>query len=104
MTVRLPAAPPAVPQALHLSRLAQGAPGQWVALPGGGVRITALVGSQAGVPGPGWVVCLSGEAVVDLPLNNFVRLRATESYRVPPGEAWTALPVKAATVLLFIPD
>ncbi|ACO45599.1 hypothetical protein DEDE109153_05010 [Deinococcus deserti] len=95
---------PEIPQALHLARLAQGTPGQWVALPGGQVRCLNLNGRVDGPALAGWLVCLTGEAVVDLPLNNFVCLRASESYRLRAEEPWSAFETKAGTVLLLIPD
>lgn len=96
----------AVPQALHLTRLAQGSPGQWVGLPGGELRVLNLSGKHsANQPGgdavTGWLVCLSGEAVIDLPLNNFVRLRPGEGYRVTATEPWTAFGTREGSVLLF---
>ena len=102
MPVRPPRPEP--PQALHLARLAASTPGEWVALPGGLPRVLALGGK---VPGPaltGWVTCLTGEALLDLPRGDFVRLRAAEAYRVAPDQPWTALPVRAGTVLLLLPD
>lgn len=91
----------AAPQALHLARLAGATPGQWVALPGGALRAIQLSGRYVGEPLTGWLVCLSGEAVLDLPLNNFVRLRPAEGYRVRPEEPWTAFATKDGTVLLL---
>lgn len=92
------------PQAIHLARLAAGAPDEWVALPGGLLRVLALQGKVGGPAVSGWLTCLTGEALLDLPQREFVRLRAAEGYRVTPGEAWDALPVKAGTVLLLVPD
>ncbi|GAA5513254.1 hypothetical protein Dcar01_01983 [Deinococcus carri] len=102
MAVRLNQPEP--PQALHLARLAQGTPGEWVALPGGRLRVLALAGKTPGPAASGWLTCLTGEALLDLPRREFVRLRAAESYRVAPGEAWEALPVRAGTVLLLVPE
>ncbi|WP_309572288.1 hypothetical protein [Deinococcus sp.] len=95
---------PEVPQALHLARLAQGTPGEWVRLPGGDLRVLHLSGKapQAGVDG--WLVCLSGEAVIDLPLNNFVRLRPGEGYRVKVGEAWVPFDTREGTVVMLVTD
>lgn len=95
---------PEVPQALHFARLAQGSPGQWVRLPGGELRTVQLAGKLSGEAVNGWLICLAGEAVVDLPLNNFVRLRASEGYRVKRDEAWTAFDTKDNTVLLLVAD
>ncbi|MFC4639688.1 hypothetical protein [Deinococcus hohokamensis] len=95
---------PEVPQALHLARLAQATPGAWVALPGGRVRTLNLSGRLDGPALTGWLVCLSGEVVVDLPLSNFVRLRPSEGYRVSVDEPWTAFDTKPGTVLLLMPD
>ncbi|BDP42471.1 hypothetical protein DAETH_24400 [Deinococcus aetherius] len=92
------------PQTLHLARLAQGTPGEWVALPGGLLRVLALGGKVDGPSAAGWLTCLTGEAILDLPEREFVRLRPAESYRVTPGEPWTALPVREGTVLLLAPD
>ena len=64
----------------------------------------ALPGKVGGPPVTGWLTCLAGEAVLDLPHGEFVRLRAAEGYRVTPAEPWTALPVKAGTVLLLVPE
>ena len=94
----------AVPQALHLTRLAQGSPGQWVGLPGGELRVLNLNGKLTGDAVTGWLICLSGEAVIDLPRNNFVRLRPGEGYRVTANEAWTAFDTKEGSVLLLSVD
>jgi hypothetical protein len=94
----------AVPQALHLTRLGQSAPGQWVGLPGGELRVINLNGKVVGESVTGWLICLSGEAVIDLPLNNFVRLRPGEGYRVTAGEPWTAFDTKEGSVLLLAVD
>ncbi|WP_019585339.1 hypothetical protein [Deinococcus apachensis] len=95
---------PEPPQALHLARLAASTPGEWVALPGGLLRVLALKGKVGGPSVSGWLTCLAGEAILDLPQREFVRLRAAEGYRVTPGEPWEALPVRAGTVLLLVPD
>ncbi len=92
------------PQALHLPRLAQGAPGEWVRLPGADVQVVALTGTLTGPAVTGWLVCLGGEVIVDLPLNNFVRLRPGEGHRVRAAEAWTALGTREGSVLLLTPD
>ncbi|OLV20057.1 hypothetical protein [Deinococcus marmoris] len=94
----------AVPQALHLTRLAQSSPGQWVGLPGGELRVLNLSGKLTGDAVTGWLICLSGEAVVDLPQNNFVRLRPGEGYRVSAGESWMAFDTKEGSVLLLSVD
>lgn len=94
----------AVPQALHLTRLAQSSPGQWVGLPGGELRVLNLNGKLTGDAVTGWLVCLSGEAVIDLPQNNFVRLRPGEGHRVTAIEAWTAFDTKEGSVLLLSVD
>lgn len=94
---------PEPPQALHLARLAQGTPGEWVTLPGGELRVLALAGKTSGPSVSGWLTCIAGEAVLDLPQGEFVRLRAAEAHRVRPDEAWEALPVRAGTVLLLVP-
>ncbi|CAM3692622.1 hypothetical protein [Deinococcus frigens] len=94
----------AVPQALHLIRLAQSSAGQWVGLPGGELRVVHLNGKLTGDVTTGWLICLSGEAVIDLPQNNFVRLRPGEGYRVTAEESWTAFDTKEGSVLLFSAD
>ncbi|THF86095.1 hypothetical protein E7T09_12735 [Deinococcus sp. KSM4-11] len=100
----MPRPRPDVPHALHLTRLAQGTPGEWVRLPGGNVRVLNLSGKapQAGLDG--WVVCLSGEAVIDLPLNNFVRLRPGEGHRVTASEPWVPFDTREGTVILLVVD
>ncbi|GAA5534727.1 hypothetical protein E5F05_18225 [Deinococcus metallilatus] len=95
---------PEPPRALHLARLAAGTPGEWVALPGGLLRVLALKGKASGPAVSGWLTCLTGEALLDLPHGEFVRLRAAEGYRVTPEVPWEALPVKADTALLLVPD
>ena len=97
----MPVTRAASPQSLHLTRLAQSSPGQWVGLPGGELRVLNLNGKLTGDPVTGWLVCLSGEAVIDLPLNNFVRLRPGEGYRVTAAEPWTAFGTREGSVLLF---
>lgn len=94
----------AVPQALHLTRLARGSPGQWVGLPGSELRVLNLNGKLTGDPVTGWLICLSGEAVIDLPRNNFVRLRPGEGYRLTAAEPWTAFDTREGSVLLFAVD
>ena len=95
---------PEIPQALHLGRLAQASPGEWVRLPGGELRVVLLQGKLAGEGQAGWLLCLSGEAVIDLPLKNFVRLRPAEGYRMRLDEPWTAFDTKADTTLLLVAD
>ncbi|PTA66485.1 hypothetical protein [Deinococcus arcticus] len=95
---------PEAPQALHLARLAQGSPGQWVRLPGSGLQVLELAGTLTGPAVTGYLLCLSGEAVVDLPLSNFVRLRPAEGYRVQAQSPWTAFATKEGTVLLLSPE
>ncbi|WP_051935500.1 hypothetical protein [Deinococcus sp. YIM 77859] len=102
MPARLPRPEP--PQALHLARLAQGTPGEWITLPGGLLRVLALSGKVRGPAVSGWLTCLTGEALVDLPHREFVRLRAAEGYLLTVTEAWEALPLKTGTVLLLVPD
>ncbi|GGM14094.1 hypothetical protein [Deinococcus aerophilus] len=92
------------PQSLHLPRLAQATPGEWVRLPGGHVQIVALAGTLTGPAVTGWLICLGGEVIVDLPLNNFVRLRSGEGHRVRTDEAWTAFGTREGSVLLLTPD
>lgn len=70
-----------------------------MALPRGGPRVLALAGKLGPQVGAGWLVCLHGEAVLDLPQGDFVRLRSGESFFVPPG--WSAVPCASETVLLL---
>lgn len=93
---------PEAPQALHLIRLAQGSPGQWVALPGGALRVLALTARLDAQQAHGWMVCLRGEAVLDLPDGDFVRLRPGEGFEL--RAAWAALPTRDDTVLLLVPS
>lgn len=97
MTPRLPR--PAPPAPLHFVRLAAGSPGVWVTLPGGGLRVIQLVG-QVAMDVPGWVLCLKGEVVIDLPDGDFVRLRAGEGYQLV--SAWEVLPTRDGTTLLLM--
>ena len=90
------------PQALHLVRLAQGSPDKWIILPGGLLRVLAL-SHKISETLSGWLTCLAGEAVLDLPQREFVRLGTCETYHLA-AESWEALPVKTGTVLLFVPD
>ncbi|RJF73181.1 hypothetical protein D3875_18135 [Deinococcus cavernae] len=80
-------------------RLAQGLPGFWVALPGGGLRVVQLVGPLS-MNAPGWLLCLKGEAVIDLPDGDFVRLRAGEGYQL--ASMWDVLPTRDGTTLLLM--
>ncbi|WP_240738208.1 hypothetical protein [Deinococcus fonticola] len=49
---------------------------------------------------PGWLLCLKGEAVVDLPDGDFVRLRAGEGYQL--ASMWDVLPTRDGTTLLLM--
>ncbi|SEI69367.1 hypothetical protein SAMN04488058_101361 [Deinococcus reticulitermitis] len=89
------------PTPLHLLRLAQGSPGQWLTLPGAALRVLALRGPVRD-SGSGYLVCLSGAAVVDLPEPTFVQLRSGEAHRV--GGEWQASALEANTTLLLVPD
>lgn len=89
------------PQALHFVRLAQGSPGTWVTLPGGAGRVILLPPRLRAQREHGWLLCLKGEAVVDLPSLDFVRLRVGEGFPLTAG--WDALPTQEGTVLLMIP-
>ncbi|MFD2608338.1 hypothetical protein ACFSR9_02650 [Deinococcus taklimakanensis] len=89
------------PQALHFIRLAQGSPGQWVTLPGGALRVIALSGKLEAQSARGWLLCLKGEAVVDLPTLDFLRLRAGEGHQLT--TTWDALPTREETVVLLVP-
>ncbi|WP_019009534.1 hypothetical protein [Deinococcus aquatilis] len=95
---------PEAPPPLNLARLAAGAPGVWVALPGAEVRLLALANKQTGPKAAGWLVCLTGEALIDLPEGDFVRLRASEAHRLIPEDDWSVLPVKPNTVLMLVSD
>lgn len=90
---------PPAPAPLHFIRLAQGSPGEWVTLPGGGVRVIQLVG-RVNMEAHGWLLCLKGEAVVDLPDGDFVRLRAGEGYAL--ASVWEVLPTREGTTLLLV--
>ena len=98
MTQRQPRPNPPTP--LHFIRLAQGSAGQWVTLPDGGLHVIELTGKLEGVRQRGWLLCLKGEAVLDLPEGDFVRLRVGEGY--PIGGDWDALPTREGTVLLLL--
>ena len=97
MSVRQPRPNPPAP--LHFVRLAAGSPGVWVALPGGGLRVIQLVG-QVSMDVAGWVLCLKGEVVIDLPDGDFVRLRAGEGYQLT--TSWDVLPTRDGTTLLLM--
>lgn len=88
---------PLPPQSLHLPRLAQSAPGQWVQLPGSAARVLAL-GGKISEQGGGALLCLVGEVVVDLPTGAFVHLRTGELFAAT--GPWQALALKEGTVLL----
>ncbi|WP_261664724.1 hypothetical protein [Deinococcus sp. Marseille-Q6407] len=98
-------APP--PPPLPLPRLAAAQPDSWVTLPESQLpfsqsvlRLTQrLPGQRAGAAGE-WLLCLSGEAVVDLPQGQWVQLRAGETLRLPAAAGWQALPVAGEVVLL----
>ena len=87
---------PPAPAPLHFIRLAQGSAGVWVTLPGGGLRVIALTG-RVHLDLHGWLLCLKGEAVIDLPEGDFVRLRTGEGYLL--AAPWDALPTREGTVL-----
>lgn len=87
------------PQPLHLLRLAEAQAGQWVALPSSTLRVVQLAGKMPPQSRYGWLLCLQGEAVIDLPELQFVRLRVGEGYAVPPQ--WKAVALAAPTVLLL---
>ena len=93
----------APPAPLHFVRLAAGSPGVWVALPGdgpgGGLRVIQLVGSVS-MDASGWLLCLKGEVVIDLPDGDFVRLRAGEGYQL--STSWAVLPTRDGTTLLLM--
>lgn len=92
---------PLQPQPLHLLRLAQSAPGQWVQLPGSVARVLGLSGKISEQVG-GSLLCLAGEAVVDLPTGAFVHLRTGELFQG--AGAWEALALREGTVLLQWPE
>ena len=93
---------PAPPAPLNLPRLAQSMAGQWVSLPGSAARVLGLTGRVTGTA-PGYLICLAGEVVVDLPAGDFVKLRVGESFRVAEG-SWQALATAGGTVLLHLPE
>ena len=68
-------------------------------LPWGGLRVIELVGHLR-MDAPGWLLCLKGEAVIDLPDGDFVRLRTGEGYLLT--SSWDALPTREGTALLLI--
>lgn len=70
-----------------------------MALPGGGLRVIQLVGTLS-MNAPGWLLCLKGEAVIDLPDGDFVRLRAGEGYQL--STSWEVLPTREQTTLLLL--
>ena len=93
---------PAPPAPLNLPRLAQSMAGQWVSLPGSAARVLGLTERVAGTA-PGYLICLAGEVVVDLPAGDFVKLRVGETFRVADG-IWQALATAEGTVLLHLPE
>ncbi len=90
------------PQSLHLARLAQGSPNQWVILPNSPLKVIQLTGKLQGPQVGGYLVCLSGELVLDLPKGQYVRLCASESYQIKQQEPWLAFPTKGQPVLLLL--
>ena len=88
---------PPVPAPLHLLRLAQGTPGEWLVLPGGAGRVVQLSAPLSAQTLGGWLLCLRGEVIVDLPEGDFVRLRAGECFLL--SAVWDALPTREGTVL-----
>ncbi|MFC6618475.1 cupin domain-containing protein [Deinococcus radiophilus] len=95
------------PAPLHLPRLAAAQSDTWVALPAGEALVSQhvlqltrkLPGQQ--VQGAGeWVLCLSGEVVIDLPAGQWLRLQAGETVALPAGVVWSAVPMSGEAVLL----
>lgn len=96
-----------VPQPLHLPRLAAAQTDTWVPLPAGALpftqsvlRLTRKLSGQETQAAGEWLLCLSGEAVLDLPDGVWTRLRAGETLRLPGGTVWDALPAAGEVVLL----
>ncbi|MFC6591848.1 hypothetical protein ACFP81_07385 [Deinococcus lacus] len=89
----------AAPQALHLPRLAAAQPGHWVGVPGSALAVITLRHALAPQAQAGWLTCLSGEVVIDLPGGDWVRLQAGEAYSVPAG--WRATAGAAQPTLLL---
>ncbi|WP_291424102.1 hypothetical protein [Deinococcus sp.] len=88
---------PPAPPPLHLIRLAQGSPGEWVTLPGAAGRVIGLAAKLQRQSAHGWLLCLKGEAVIDLPGGDFVRLRVGEGFLLV--TQWDALATRDGTVL-----
>ena len=91
------------PEALHLARLAKATPDAPLDLPesGGALATLHLTRRRPDEARDCWYVCLVGEVLIDLPVNQFVRLRAGETYRVPAGIVRTLTPVGEATLLVI---
>lgn len=94
-------------QPLHLPRLAAAQSDTWVALPAGDlpftqsvVRLTRKLKEQKVQAAGEWLLCLSGEAVLDLPEGAWVRLQVGETLRLAGGSVWEALPATGEVVLL----
>ncbi|GHF95848.1 hypothetical protein GCM10017783_04700 [Deinococcus piscis] len=95
------------PAPLHLPRLAAATPDTWVTLPAGGLpfvqralHLTRRLPAQTAHPAGEWLLCLTGDVVVDLPAGQWARLRAGETLHLPPAVTWQALPAQAEAVLL----
>lgn len=97
------------PTPLHLPRLAAATPDQWVTLPESESPLRQRVlwltqkcaGERAGVGGE-WLLCLSGQVVLDLPAGQWAQLGAGESLRIGAGTVWDAVPASGKVVLLRI--
>lgn len=98
------------PAPLHLPRLAAAAPDTWVTLPAAGLpfvqsalHLTRRLPAQTAHPQGEWLLCLSGDVVVDLPAGQWARLRAGETLQLPPAVTWQAIPQAEAALLRTAP-
>ena len=73
-----------------------------MSLPGSAARVLGLTGRVAGTA-PGYLICLAGEVVVDLPAGDFVKLRVGETFRVAEW-SWKVLATAEGAVLLHLPE
>lgn len=89
------------PQALHLTRLALVHAGEWFSLPNSQAKLIHLKRKMQMPETKSWVICLSGEAMIDLPDGEFVRLKASEGFELQ-ATTWETLPVRDGTVLMVL--
>lgn len=114
---------PEVPETLHLERLARGLAGEWVQLPHSQGRVLWLEQKRQetrqtwGNWGTGWLLCLAGELLLDLPNLQFVCLKPYESYLLSLDQServdgkhidgkqvdvWQLMPTQGAVLLLWL--